>query len=99
MKMWETCIEKQGITMLYIGVTSCNVCHAMKPKIEKAMENYPKVGVFEVNLDETPEISGKYLVFTVPTVILFCQGKEIYRASRFIDIKEIGRRLKVEVKR
>lgn len=99
MKMWEACIEKQRIAMLYIGVTSCNVCHAMKPKIEKEMEKDPKVGIFEVNLDEIPEISGKHLVFAVPTLILFCQGKEIYRASRFIDIKELGMRLKVEVER
>ncbi|RQD69971.1 MAG: thioredoxin [Tindallia sp. MSAO_Bac2] len=96
-EMWESCAEKQSSAILYVGISSCEVCHAIKPKLDELLKNYPEVEVFEVDLEEIPEISGAHLVFTVPAVILFYQGKEIYRASRFIDLKELEMRLKVEV--
>lgn len=48
-----------------------------------------------VSLEDMKEISAKYLVFTAPTVLLFHQGKEILRESRFISLENTERTLKM----
>ncbi|MPN50903.1 hypothetical protein SDC9_198543 [bioreactor metagenome] len=35
------------------------------------------------------EASGEFMVFTVPTLILFAEGKEIARQGRFINFDEL----------
>ncbi len=37
-----------------------------------------------------PEVSGEFLVFTVPTILVFYDGKEIIRQSRFIQFEKLN---------
>ncbi len=53
------------------------------------------MGNIVVSLEDMKEISAKYLVFTAPTVLLFHQGKEILRESRFISLENTERTLKM----
>ena len=41
------------------------------------------------------EIAGRYAVFTGPTILLFHNGKEILRESRFISLENIERVLQL----
>jgi hypothetical protein len=34
-------------------------------------------------------IAGRFLVYSGPTVLLLMEGKEIYRASQFINLEEL----------
>ncbi|MCT9925466.1 thioredoxin family protein, partial [Enterococcus faecalis] len=38
---------------------------------------------------ETPEVASKFEVLTAPVVLIFHQGKEVFRQARFIDFKKI----------
>lgn len=97
LESWTSNLEKYPVSVLYIGSDSCDVCQAMKPKIMEVLKHYPSILVAEAKINQIPELSGTYLVFTVPTVLIFSQGKEIYRTSRYIDLKELELRLKAEV--
>lgn len=63
----------------------CTVCLPVTMRLYEIMESYPSIPVFELYIEDVPEFRGQYLVFTVPTIILFYEGKEILRESRFID--------------
>jgi len=67
----------------------------MLEKVNRLLKQYKNVGNIVVSFEDMKEISAKYLVFTAPTVLLFHQGKEILRESRFISLENTERTLKM----
>ncbi|MGF9966347.1 thioredoxin family protein [Bacillus rhizoplanae] len=88
-------IEQQPLCLLFIKTEDCGVCDVMLEKIMQLLETYPNVEKIVVSLEDMREISGQYLVFTAPTVLLFYDGKEIVRESRFISLENINRILQM----
>ena len=68
----------------------CGVCLSVEARLEKDAELYNEWTVIEVFVDDLPLFRGNHTVYTVPTVLMFFEGKEIYRTSRFIDYGKIN---------
>lgn len=61
----------------------CGPCKMAGPVIEELSENYKgKVEFMKVNVDEN-QVAGKYGVMSIPTTVLFKDGKEISRQVGF----------------
>jgi thioredoxin 1 len=55
----------------------CGPCSAIAPTTEKLAETYTgKVKFCKVNVDENPQISMKYGVTSIPTILFFKGGEE-----------------------
>lgn len=80
-------INENDMLLVYFGSSSCSVCNAMMPKIEKMLEKYPKIKVVGVETENFVELSSKYNVFAIPVIILFIQGKETIRKARIIGME------------
>ena len=75
---------------LYFSAPTCNVCHALKPKLLDAFEeNFPQLQVISIDISETPEIASHFSVFTIPTLLVFLDGKEFLRKSRHMSVGEV----------
>ena len=62
----------------------CGPCKLAAPVIEELAEEYKgRLTVGKVNVDENSILSGKYGVMSIPTMIVFKDGKEAERASGF----------------
>jgi len=82
--------EKVGV-LTYFSHDRCNVCKTLKPKIEEYFaEKFPEIELVYVNTEKTPDIAGKYSIFTVPVILIFFDGKETYRKARSIGVQELG---------
>ncbi|MEW8994051.1 thioredoxin family protein [Clostridium sp.] len=57
------------------------------------LSNYPKVKSIKINIDESPSLCAEFSVFIAPTILLFTQGKETLRESRFIVINELDKNI------
>jgi thioredoxin-like negative regulator of GroEL len=76
--------------MLYFSAPTCNVCHALKPKlVEAIVDNFPTFVIESIDISETPEIASHFSVFTIPTVLIFFQGREFLRKSRHMSVGEV----------
>lgn len=54
----------------------CHPCNVLSPIIDEiAAEHKNKVKVGKVNVDENQELAAKYGIMSIPTVILFKNGK------------------------
>lgn len=54
----------------------CGPCQVMGPIIEDlAKEVDGKVKVGKLNVDENSEVAGKYGIMSIPTIIIFKEGK------------------------
>lgn len=53
----------------------CGPCKALTPIVhELAEELEGKVKVVKLNIDESPEIAGKYSIMSIPTLLIFVGG-------------------------
>ncbi|KIL43598.1 hypothetical protein KP77_33040 [Jeotgalibacillus alimentarius] len=81
-------LMNRKLSVLYISRTGCSVCHALLPKIQHVMEDFPEVSFGHVTVDEYEEVAGELNIFTVPVVLIFSEGKELLREARFIRVDE-----------
>ena len=76
--------------LFYFSHDDCSVCKVLKPKVhDLLLEEFPKVKMFYVNIHKSPEISGQNSIFTVPTILVNFDGRELFRRSRNIGIGEL----------
>ena len=74
----------------YLSTLECNVCKVLKPKVIEMLEvDFPMISFCYVDLNEAKEISGQLSIFSVPTILVYFEGKETIRASRNMHIEEL----------
>ena len=89
----EEVISKNRLCLFYIKAPDCGVCNVMLSKVERLVENYPRLLSFYTDITEEPLIASRFLVYSGPTVLLILEGKEVYRSSRFINLDELDRKI------
>lgn len=63
----------------------CGPCRMLAPELEKAATRLgSKAKIVKVNTDENPDISAKYGISSIPTIMVFHNGKLIGQHSGYI---------------
>jgi thioredoxin 1 len=58
----------------------CVPCHMVSPVVEEiGRDKGEALGVAKLNIDENPEVTRKYGVMSIPTLMLFKDGTEAAR--------------------
>ena len=56
----------------------CGPCRMMGPVVEQLADAYSgRVKIGKVNIDENPELAGNYGVMSIPSFLLFKDGKVV----------------------
>ena len=58
----------------------CGPCRMLSPVVDEVAEERTDVKVGKVNVDEQPELAGEFGVMSIPTLLLFEQGKLVRQA-------------------
>ncbi len=87
-------VQQSPISVLYFSGPDCGVCQALKPRVEALLaERFPRVQAGYIDLAQLPQASGEYLVFAVPTLICYFDGREGPRLSRAFGLGEVEQAL------
>lgn len=89
LEMFETVKDLEKSYVLYVSTEDCGVCKSIYPKMMNTLKNFD-VNVYSIDATEHQEIAGQLLVFSVPTIIVIDNKKEIYRESRFIQFEQFN---------
>jgi len=72
----------------------CGPCRMIAPVIEELAEDYKgKVKICKMNVDENMKTAQEYGVMSIPTMILYKNGKEIDRLVGFMPKANIASKL------
>lgn len=86
----QNSINDNIAVMVYFSAPTCNVCHALKPKLLDALEsNFKEFKVESVDISVEEDIAPHFGVFAIPTVLVFLDGKEFLRKSRHMSVGEV----------
>ena len=56
----------------------CGYCRRLAPAVEKMEQEVAgKIKVVTIDIDADPELAEQFNVMTIPTLILFCEGKAV----------------------
>ena len=58
----------------------CGPCRMLSPSVDEVAEERTDVKVGKVNVDEQPELAGEFGVMSIPTLLVFEQGKLVRQA-------------------
>ena len=91
----EKTIKENMAVMVYFSAPTCNVCHALKPKLLEELEkNFSKFEVQSVDISVEEDIAPHFDVYAIPTVLIFLDGKEFIRKSRHMSVSEVMSEIK-----
>ena len=91
----QNSIKENLAVMVYFSAPTCNVCHALKPKLLEALKsNFKEFVVESVDISVEEDIAPHFGVFAIPTVLIFLDGKEFLRKSRHMSVDEVMRDIK-----
>ncbi len=90
----EKTIKENLAVMLYFSAPTCNVCHALKPKLLEAIDaNFKEFKIVSVDVSVEQEMAAHFNVFAIPTVLIFLDGREFLRKSRHMSVDEVIREI------
>ncbi|MDN8589210.1 thioredoxin family protein [Paenibacillus sp. 11B] len=92
-EMVDEFLQQNELVFLYVSRPECSVCHALLPKIRELLEAYPMVYLGHVDANHVEEVASRFLIFTVPTMIMFVEQKEYIRADRFVRFDRLEEQL------
>ena len=71
----EEVLQSDVPVMVDFWASWCGPCMMMSPVVEQIEKEHPEIKVGKVNVDEEMELAQKFMVVSIPTLILFKNGK------------------------
>lgn len=72
-------LNASGTVLVDFYADWCGPCKMLSPVMDEIAKERTDVSVCKVNVDEASAIAGQYNVFSIPTLIVFQDGKELSR--------------------
>lgn len=77
---------QEGVTLVDFFAEWCAPCRMLIPVLEElAEENRGKIKLAKVDIDQAQDITSEFHVTSVPTLVLFKNGREINRTVGLKD--------------
>lgn len=72
----------------------CGPCKMLGPIVEQVAQKTQGVKVVKLNVDDAISIAQKYGVVSIPTLIVFNDGKEVKRSVGLISEQQVSELIK-----
>ena len=73
-------LQSEKPVLLDFLASWCGPCRMLSPIVDEVAEERGDVKVGKVNVDEQPELAGEFGVMSIPTLLVFEQGKLVRQA-------------------
>ena len=87
-------LDGSGVVLVDFFATWCGPCKMLAPVLEElSTELEGKVKIYKVDVDENGDLARKYGIMSVPTMIAFKDGKEVYKSVGFSSKADLKAKL------
>ena len=89
-------VQSEPAILIYFKNDNCAPCLVLRPKLKELVDEFfPNIEMVVIDSVEQPEFAGEFQVYANPTLLVFFDGKEYLRKSKFVAIPQ----LKAEISR
>lgn len=83
-------VKQHPIALIDCWASWCGPCLTLAPTIDELAKEYAgKVFVGKLDVDENPETAERFQIFSVPTILIMKNGKEVERIVGLVPKKHI----------
>ena len=88
-------LKSDKLTIVDFFATWCGPCQMLSPVLHEVAEEHPEVKIVKVNVDENEDLAIKFNVMSIPTLIVYKDGKSVNRVmgardkAGILDLLEI----------
>ncbi len=90
MSNFNTIIQSDKPVLIDFFATWCGPCKMLSPILREVKDSLgDRVSIIKIDVDKNQQIASQYQVRGVPTMILFQNGKQLWRQSGVLTKEEI----------
>ena len=90
MSNFDTIIQSEKPVLIDFFATWCGPCKMLGPVLKEVKDSLgDRVSIIKIDVDKNQQISSQYQVRGVPTMILFQNGKQLWRQSGVLTKEDI----------
>lgn len=87
---FEEKVEKaEGTVLVDFYADWCGPCKMLAPAVEALAADHPKVKVYKVNTEEESGLAVRFGIMSIPTLLVFCDGKKVNQSVGLISKSEL----------
>lgn len=86
-------IAASQVLLIHFGSASCGPCAALKDKIDIWTASQKGVDTIYVPIEQFPQLAASRSIFTVPTILVYTEGKLSIRESGCFSLDGIFSRM------
>ncbi|MBR4232066.1 MAG: thioredoxin [Oscillospiraceae bacterium] len=68
-------LESEKTVLLDFWASWCGPCRMVSPIVDEISVERPDIAVGKINVDEQPELAGKFGVASIPTLVVLREGR------------------------
>lgn len=87
-------LEKNNLVLVDFFADWCGPCHMVSPLIEELSKEMEGVAFAKMNVDQNRQTPGKFGILSIPTLLMFKEGKLVDRLTGVLPKHAIGERIK-----
>jgi len=85
---------KNGVTLVDFWAEWCGPCRRLAPTVDAIATEYDgRVAVAKMNVDENPNVPGRFMIRGIPTLLIFKNGELADQIVGLVPKEEIVRKL------
>lgn len=82
-------IQNNGVVLVDFFATWCPPCKMLGPVLEDISNSRAPFDIVKINIDESSNLSSRYEIEVVPTMLVFKNGKVVDKAVGYMDKSKI----------
>lgn len=82
-------VSKKEIVLIDFFAEWCGPCKMVTPILKEVKEQLPDISIIKIDVDKNQELASKYQIRGVPTLVLFQNGKQVWRQSGVLQAEQI----------
>ncbi len=87
-------LNKNKLVAIYFSTLSCHICEDLFPKIKNLiLKKFDKTKLLRISFDIHPQICSHFSIFEAPVFLMFFDGKEFIRKSRFMSLTQLDEKI------